>query len=452
LVVFTLLHGVLFGLRACGRLLLGSRPTLGTLLGESLAGLFEALGPTFLKVGQVLSSRPDLVTPAVAGALARLQDQVAPFDARKVPAILEEAFGRPMEEIFAHFDFSPVSSASVAQVHLAYLKDGRKVAVKIRRPGAVRQVEEDLQVLRLFARGLLLFPSLKTAPLAEIVEEVGGPIQSQLDLRLEAENNRRFRRNFAGREHIRFPHLVEGFCTEAVLTMEFLDGLQKVTATNLGPADCHVAALAGLRALYKMIFIDGFVHADMHPGNVFLRSWGEFVILDTGLVAHLSDADLKDFTDFFFGLVNNKGEECARILYEIALRRTESCDRDAFQAAIVALVAEHSSLTSRDFEVTRFVYRMIEIQRRHGICGSPRFMMTVLSMVVFDGICKRLYPECDFQAEGRGFLITAKYRRNRPDHTTREPPSVAHRPDRVGEEGPHRPPPRVSRLPVQARR
>ena len=160
-----------------------------------------------------------------------------------------------------------------------------------------------------------------------------------------------------------------------------------------------------------MIFLDGFVHADMHPGNVFVREWGEFVILDTGLVAILDEANQRDFVDFFFGLINNEGRECARIIYENASYRAKTCDLEAFEAAMVELIARHSALKCFEFEVAHFVYELMVAQRRFKIRGSTKFMMTILSMVVYDGICKQLYPQCDFQSEARGFLITARYRR-----------------------------------------
>lgn len=379
--------------------------------GDHAAGLCERLGPTFIKLGQILSARPDLLPAGVAVPLARLQDQVRPFESRLVPRIIEEAYGRPLGEVFISFDLVPVSAASVAQVHRARLADGRLVAVKIRRPGVVRAVEDDLRILRFCARNLSRLPFMRTLPLNELVEDIGTPIRQQLDFTAEAENNARFRRHFLGAERIKFPELVEPLCTDDIIVMEFLERLQKVNSTGLSAAEHRCAALAGLHALYKMIFLDGFIHADMHPGNVFVREWGEFVILDTGLVARLSEVEQRDFVNFFFGLVNNRGLECARIVFDNATYRARGCDRAAFEDAMVRLVAEHSALKSSEFEVARFVYQLVALQRRFGICGSTKFMMTILSMVVFDGICKQLYPECDFQNEARGYLITAKYRR-----------------------------------------
>lgn len=386
-------------------------PSYPELCGVCAADLCETLGPTFIKLGQILSSRPDLLPAGAAAPLARLQDQVRPFESRLVPRIIEEAYGRPLGEVFSSFDLVPVSAASVAQVHRARLMDGRLVAVKIRRPGVVRTVEDDLRVISFFARNLSRLPFMRVMPLNDLVEDIGMPIRQQLDFAAEAENNARFRRHFDGAERVKFPELVEPLCADGIIVMEFLEHLQKVNSTHLSAAEHKSAALAGLHALYKMIFIDGFIHADMHPGNVFVREWGQFVILDTGLVARLSASEQQDFVNFFFGLVNNKGLECARIVYDNASYHAKGCDRAAFEGAMVELVAEHSALKSSEFEVARFVYQLVALQRRFGIRGSTKFMMTILSMVVFDGICKQLYPGCDFQGEARGYLITAKYRR-----------------------------------------
>lgn len=410
-IVFLLtLYGARFVAHALVLLLLRRRERCAALLGESMARLCEALGPTFIKAGQIFSSRPDLLPASVVAPLVRLQERIAPFDSTRIPSLIEEAFGRPLDELFESFDLKPVAAASIAQVHRARLKDGRDVAVKIRRPGISRQVENDLRILEFGAKFLSALPGMKTVPLPELVSDIGTPIRQQLNFTLEAANNRLFRQNFAGIEHVTFPKLVEPLCNGSILTMDYMDGMQRVDAAKFTLAERKTAALAGLRALYKMIFADGFIHADMHPGNVFIREWGEFVILDMGLVARLSESDQRDFVNFFFGLINNRGSECARIIYDNASYRGKNCDWQAFEAAMIELIGKHSALKSQEFEVALFVYQLIEMQRRFQIRGSTKFMMTILSMVVFDGICKQLYPECDFQNESRGFLITARYR------------------------------------------
>jgi ubiquinone biosynthesis protein len=272
-------------------------------------------------------------------------------------------------------------------------------------------VIDDMRILGFVARVLSTLPGMGAVPLPELVDEFVAPIKQQLDFDTEAANNRRFREELALTEHVRLPALVEDLCTDNVLTMEYLDHLQRTDANTLSASERETAALAGLRALYRMIFMNGFVHADMHPGNVYVREWGEIVILDTGLVAILDAASRRDFIDFFFGLINNEGRECARIIYDNASHRGMNCDFKAFEAAVIELIGRHSALKCHEFEVAKFVYELMETQRRFRIRGSTKFMMTILSMVVYDGICKQLYPQCDFQSEARGFLITASYRR-----------------------------------------
>ena len=405
---------IFFSCRLLGRWLaskiLRRKISSRTLLGEELRLLCERLGATFIKLGQVLSSRPDLLSPDLTAPLARLQDDVTPFS--NAGSFVERAFERSLDDLFAHFEPEPLASASIAQVHKAKLHDGREVAVKIRRPGIVQQVDDDFRMMHFIARMIGSLPPMRLVPMGELIAELEIPIRQQLDFYREVASLERFRNHFDQVEHITLPVPVPELCSAAVLTMELLTDLEKVTSPRFSEAERKTAALAGLRALYKMIFVDGFIHADMHPGNVFMRQWGEIVILDMGLVAELTDSDLQNFVDFFFGLVNNEGEICARIVYDTALYIAPRCDREEFEAAIIEMVSRHSALKSHEFEVTHFVYELIETQRKHGIRGSTQFIMTVLSMVVYDGICKLLYPDCEFQKEARGYLIAAKYRRH----------------------------------------
>jgi ubiquinone biosynthesis protein len=409
------LHGTGFAGRAAvlsarRRFRRGLREELLELLGASLVGLLQSLGPTFVKAGQILSSRPDLFPPELVRPLSRLQDSLPPIPAHQVPALVQAGLSRKLEDVFSAFDSHPIACGSIAQVHRARLLDDTEVAVKVRRPGVEHQIERDLRLLRGLGAAANALPGLRAMPVAELVEEIGGPILQQANFRREARSNQRFQASFSDVEHVWFPAVIESLCSDSVLTMEFAAQARKVTSAGLSDAERETAALAGLRALYRMIFVDGFIHADLHPGNVFVRRWGEVVIVDSGLTAELSALDQRDYVDFFFGLVNNRGDECARIIWDTAAYRPPHCDRKGFDAAVAGLIGEHSALRSQEFEITRFVYQLMEIQRRFRIRGSTRFIMTILAMVVYDGICKQLFPKCDFQREARGFLLTARYR------------------------------------------
>lgn len=385
------------------------RRSLAWFAGLRLAALLEDLGPTAIKLGQILSSRPDLIPASITDPLSRLQDRLRPFPGEKAMRAVEISLGRQIAEVFSEFDMDPISAASIAQVHRARLLDGREVAVKIRRPGVDVTVQRDLRMLHSVSRLLARLPGMRLIPIQELVEEVMLPIHEQLDFELEAENNRILRRNFHRAERVAIPALIDELCTPSVLVMEYFANLRKIGESKLSPEDSRTVALTGLRALYRMIFVDGFVHADMHPGNLLIRGRAEVAMLDTGLVVRLDKATQTDFVDFFFALVNNDGRECARIVETNAQWLSPRFSRERFEREMTALIARHSALKSRDFEISTFVCQLIETQRRCGVRGSTAFMMTVVAMVVYDGICKQLYADCDFQREARPFLIVGRY-------------------------------------------
>jgi ubiquinone biosynthesis protein len=381
-----------------------------TIIGECLCRCCEALGPTFIKLGQVLSARPDLIPSEWARELGRLQTQVKPLRRQSILRALRKAYSQPIAAIFAAFDVEPIGSGSIAQVHRARLKDGLDVAVKIRRPGIEGKVDADLKLLVFFARLAARMRAARFLPVVQVAKEVCNLVGQQLDFSREAESNRRFHREFRHVELVRFPVLVEALCTRTVLVMEFMPDLTKAKAAGLATDLKQEAALRGLRVLYQMIFVNGFVHADLHPGNMFFGEWGDVTIIDMGLVAQLNDRTRQHFVDFFFAFVNRRGGVCADILCESATFIAQDCDLRSFKRQIVRLIDSYAGLRSREFEITRFVAALMETQRRFRICGSTDFVAAIIALVVFDGICKQLYPECDFQAEARPFLIAAKYR------------------------------------------
>jgi ubiquinone biosynthesis protein len=385
------------------------------LFGARLCRCCEALGPTFIKLGQILSARPDLISPDCANELARLQTRVRPISAWQVRRVLERAYVRPFESVFAAFDDEPIGSGSIAQVHRAQLLDGRVVAVKVRRPGVDELIGADISLMALFARMAARLPAFRYMPVGQVVAELSALISQQLDFGREAASNREFRRMFDAVELMKVPALIDGLCRPTVLVMEFVPCLRPMMRSGLPLELQKAAVLRGLRALYKMVFAEGFIHADLHSGNIFVREWGEVVILDTGLATRLDDRARRDFVDFFFALVNRDGERCASILCESALFIAPDCELDRFRSAIVELVARYAGLRSREFEIVRFVKELMETQRQYKICGSTDFVTTIVALVVFDGICKQVHPDCDFQAEARPFLIAAKYARRSPE-------------------------------------
>jgi ubiquinone biosynthesis protein len=377
------------------------------LLGTSLARLCETSGATFIKIGQILSTRCDLFPQEIIVPLVRLQDHIKPFAFRHVRAIIQEQFHRPLEEVFIEFDKRPVSSASIACVYRARLHNGQWVAVKIRRPDIVSKVHNDLHLVRFIAQWLSLLPALRFVPIVEMVNDLGQRLAEQVDLRIEARNTRHFRALFAQDEHVHVPALIEQYCSEAVLVMEFINHLVRIDELDWTEDEYQAALMTGLSALYRMIFLDGSIHCDLHPGNLYLCKGGGVVILDTGFVARMEQAERFQFAQFFLGIVTNSGKNCARIIYETASYKPPTLDREQFDQAVIDLIARNAGSKAATFQVAAFAFQVFDIQRRFGLRSSTSFTMAILSLLVFEGIAKQIYPHLDFQAAARPFLLQA---------------------------------------------
>ncbi len=267
---------------------------LAHLRGQMLRQTMSALGATFIKLGQVMSTRPDLFPPEIIDQLRHLQDKLPPFGYAKVRRTIEADFGKPVAELFAELDEQPVAAASVAQVHRGRLADGREVAVKVLRPGVRRQVERDAVILIGFAHVIAVRPKWRRNDPVGHTRHFVEAIHDQTDLRIEAENYKRFRRNFASSANVTFPEVYPELCSSRVLTMEFVRGVKIDTLAQ----GAHPKLAETVRnTMLKMCFEDGFVHADLHPGNMVVQSGSKLVIFDAGLAKQLEDDVLAQFID-----------------------------------------------------------------------------------------------------------------------------------------------------------
>jgi ubiquinone biosynthesis protein len=368
--------------------------------------MLERMGPTFIKLGQVLSSRPDLVSDEISGPLARLRDQVAPLPTSTITRIIEESFETPLDQVFMSFRIEPVATGSIAQVHMATIRSGQTVAVKVQRPSLKTVMERDFSVLRFIGLVLEQAPGFGTVPFRDLFRELEVTIQAQLNFEREADNNVRFLRNLAARRNVRIPRLLPELCNRAVITMEYMSDLMPVETLKLSDEKRRAAAKAGLKVLYQMIFVDGLVHADLHPGNVFFLANGEMVILDFGLVASLDEEAREQFRKFFFAMATNQGSVCARIVQQTAQSLSPGFDPAAFTEAMSVMVDRFAGRRVQDFEVARFATELFDLQRRFGVRGSTTFTMTIISLLLFEGILKTLDPKIDFQREAAAFILT----------------------------------------------
>ncbi|HEV2928100.1 MAG TPA: AarF/UbiB family protein, partial [Propionibacteriaceae bacterium] len=373
--------------------------------GQVVLDLFRSLGATFIKVGQIMSTRPVLLPEHITRALERLQDDVGPFSFDAVARTIAEDLGAPIPAVFSEFAPMPMASASVSQVHKARLPDGRLVAVKVRRPQVVELCTFDLAVMRFGARMIGRIPSLATLAPAASVDEFGRAVFAQLDFRIEANNTRRFRQNFRNHPDVIFPEVVDELSTERILTMTFIEGT-KVLGVGRTRSDPKRIARLGLQALMKMIFEDGFVHADLHPGNIFVTPDDKLALLDLGLVGELDAPHRRAFARFFAAWAQRDGDSMARLMFSLSSADpTDVPSFERFRGAIIEFVGRYWGQRLGEVQVGKVLFDMLGILRRHRIRMNPAFTVVNIAIAVTEGIGKQLDPELDLMTAALPYFL-----------------------------------------------
>jgi ubiquinone biosynthesis protein len=376
----------------------------------ALREALEALGPIFVKFGQVLSTRRDLLPGELADELAKLQDQVPPFPAMQAVAEIEKSLGRAIDVLFDRFERDPVASASVAQVHLAMLKDGREVAVKVLRPDIESIIARDVMLLdtaaaiieRLWAEGRRLRPRA-------VVAEFARHLEDELDLMREAANASLLRRNFENSPLLLVPQVHWEYCARRVMVMQRMRGtpISQLGALQRSGVDIPALARAGVEIFFTQVFRDGYFHADMHPGNILVSTDpdtnGRYVALDFGIMGTLTEVDKNYLAQNFLAFFNRDYRRVAQAHVDAGWVPADT-RVDAFEAAIRAVCEPIFARPLKEIYFGRLLLRLFQTSRRFNVEVQPQLVMLQKTLLNIEGLGRELDPDLDLWQTAKPYL------------------------------------------------
>jgi len=358
--------------------------------------VMQELGPTFIKLGQILSTRPDLIPEEFIEEFKTLQSSAAPLPFEKISAQLNIALPAPVDEIFDNIDPEPLASASIAQVHKATLKDGSKVVLKVIRPGIRETLMSDLSILKFFARQVeSLFPDAVLFDPVGIAAEFEKALSKEIDFTVELRNLQRFTKNFTDNPDVHIPIAYPELSSKDVLVMERVEG-QKITDVE---EDREYLVRRMVAISFEMIYVHGFFHGDLHPGNIFVLPDGRIALIDFGLVGRLTPK-MKDYViDLLLGLVRHDYEVVPETLYEIGIKKVP-VNYDRFQADVASLMDEYLlGAKMADIDFGKLIQELLDGAMRHHIAVPPDYTMMFKALVTVEGVGKQLDPELDLFKE-----------------------------------------------------
>jgi len=355
---------------------------------------FEELGPTFIKLGQILSTRVDVFPPLWIAEFEKLQSRVPPIDPLQVPLLIEAALGARPETLFREFDPEPIGSASIAQVHRAVLHDGRVVAVKLRRPGIIEKVTADLRILSHLATVLESeFPDSRRFQPQEIVRQFTRTLTREMDLEVEARNMERFARDFSQDPDVTVPGVYWDYTNAAVNVQDYIAGISSCNREQLSAAGLDPAALAraGSEAVLKMILTNGFFHADPHPGNVIFQPGPRIAFIDFGMVGLLSHTRREEIIDLLSALARHDEHAMMDVLEGWTGNR--QVDEIRFASDIGELVSSYEHVPLKNLKISQLISDMMALIRDHSILLPPDMVLLFKALITLEGLGRQLDPD-----------------------------------------------------------
>jgi ubiquinone biosynthesis protein len=391
-------------------------------LGVRLRLALEELGPIFVKFGQMLSVRPDLLDPEVAAELAKLQDQVPPFPGALAVATLERAFARPVADLFAEFDTTPLAAASIAQVHTAKLRDGQAVVVKVLRPNVAALIARDVEVLYAIARlAEAYWPEARRLHPREVVGEFEKTLANELDLMREAANAAQLERNFAGSNLLYVPKVYWDYCRPNVLTLERIFGVQVDDLAALRAAGTDIRRLAenGVEIFFTQVFRHNFFHADMHPGNIFVDVTDplapKYVAVDFGIVGTLDERDQNYLAENFLAFFRRDYRRVAALHIDSGWVPPNT-RLDELEAAVRSVCEPIFNKPLKDISFGLVLLRLFHTARQFNMDVQPQLVLLQKTLLAIEGLGRQLYPELDLWTTAKPVL--EEWMRERRDPRT----------------------------------
>lgn len=378
--------------------------------GERIRRALEDLGPIFIKFGQMLSTRRDLLPDDIAAELTRLQDRVPPFSSTAARQLIEKAYGKPVTEVFQHFETEPMASASIAQVHAATLWDGKAVVVKVLRPNIEKVIHQDVELMYLLARMVQRYwkEARRLRPV-EVVSEYEKTIFDELDLMREAANASQVRRNFEHNPILYVPEVHWDYCHPNVMVMERIYGIPVGDIPRLQSLGINFKRLGelGVEVFFTQVFRHNFFHADMHPGNIFVDPKNpnepQYMAVDFGIVGTLSPADKRYLAENFYAFFNRDYKRVAELHVESGWV-PPTTRVDEFESAIRSVCEPIFNLPIKDISFGHFLLRLFQTARRFNMEVQPQLVLLQKTLLNIEGLGRQLYPDLDLWSTAKPFI------------------------------------------------